>query len=176
MTFNTLESKNIFSGKAFQVQVDSVQTPDGGIMRVEIIKHPSAVTILPIENRKIWFVRQYRHAAGLEILELPAGTLEPGEEPIFCAHREIREEIGMSAKEMKEIGGFYLAPGYSSEYLHAFLATGLEPAPLPGDVDEFIQVETMPVEEVYNMAERGLIFDGKTLATLLLAQKLLDIR
>ncbi|NMC13198.1 MAG: NUDIX hydrolase [Chloroflexi bacterium] len=176
MNFNTLESKKIYSGKAFQVQVDSVQAPNGLMMQVEIIKHPSAVTILPIDEQNIWFVRQYRHAAGLEILELPAGTLEPGEEPILCAHREIREEIGMSAKIMKEIGGFYLAPGYSSEYLYAFLASGLEPAPLPGDTDEFIQVETIPIQTVFEMAEGGQIFDGKTLATLLLARKLLDIR
>jgi len=170
MVFKTLGSQNIFSGKTFQLQVDSVQAPNGLIMKIEIVKHPDAVTILPIDHQNIWFVRQYRHAAGLELLELPAGTLEPGEEPILCAHREIREEIGMSAREMKHIGGFYLAPGYSSEYLHAFLATGLESAPLPGDADEFIQVETIPINKAIQMAERGQFNDGKTLATLMLAR------
>lgn len=170
MGFKTLDSKNIFTGKAFQLQVDSVQAPNGLVMQLEIIKHPYAVTILPIDEKYIWFVRQYRHAAGLEILELPAGTLEPDEKPLLCAHREIREEIGMSAREMKEIGGFYLAPGYSSEYLYAYLASGLESAPLPGDADEFIQVETIPIDKAYQMAESGQFNDGKTLATLILAR------
>ncbi len=173
MVFKTLDSKKIFSGKAFQLQVDSVQAPNGMVMQLEIIKHPSAVTILPMDNQNIWFVRQYRHAAGLDILELPAGTLEPGEKPLSCAHREIREEIGMSAREMKEIGAFYLAPGYSPEFLYAYLATGLEAAPLPGDADEFIQVEILSIEKAFQMAESGQIKDAKTLATLLLARQLI---
>ena len=173
MGFKTLDSKTIFSGKAFKLLVDSVQAPNGMVMQLEIIKHPYAVTILPIDEKNIWFVRQYRHAAGLDMLELPAGTLEPDEKPLPCAHREIREEIGMSAREMKEIGGFHLAPGYSSEYLYAFMATGLESAPLPGDADEFIQVETIPIEKAYQMAENGQINDGKTLATLMLARSLI---
>jgi ADP-ribose pyrophosphatase len=173
MVFKTLESKNIFHGKAFQLQLDAVQAPNGLVMQLEIIKHPSAVTILPVQDENIWFVRQYRHATGLEMLELPAGTLEPNEEPLICAHREIREEIGMSAREMKEIGAFYLAPGYSSEFLHAYLATGLESAPLPGDDDEFIQVEVIPIEKVFRMAENGQFNDGKTLATLMLARSII---
>ncbi|MBN1535839.1 MAG: NUDIX hydrolase [Anaerolineales bacterium] len=173
MVFKTLASEPLYSGKAFQLYVDSVQAPNGMLMQLEIIKHPNAVTILPVDNQNIWFVRQYRHAAGLEMLELPAGTLEEGEKPLLCAHREIREEIGMSAQEMNEIGGFYLAPGYSSEYLYAFLARGLKPNPLPGDVDEFIQVETMPIEQAYQLAESGQINDGKTLATLMLARPLI---
>jgi ADP-ribose pyrophosphatase len=173
MEFKTLDSKNIFSGKAFQLQIDSVQAPNGMVMQLEIIKHPSAVTILPVEDGNIWFVRQYRHAAGLELLELPAGTLEPDEKPLVCAHREIREEIGMSAREMKEIGAFYLAPGYSSEFLYAYLATGLDAAPLPGDADEFIQVEVIPIDKAFFMAENGQFNDGKTLATLMLARAIL---
>jgi ADP-ribose pyrophosphatase len=173
MVFKTLDSKNVFSGKAFQLQIDSVQAPNGMIMQLEIIKHPSAVTILPVDDGNIWFVRQYRHAAGLELLELPAGTLEPDEKPLACAHREIREEIGMSAKEMKEIGAFYLAPGYSSEFLYTYLATGLESAPLPGDEDEFIQVEIIPIEKAFYMAENGQITDAKTLATMMLARAIL---
>ncbi len=173
MAFKTLDSKNVFNGKAFQLQIDSVEAPNGMVMQLEIIKHPAAVTILPVEDGNIWFVRQYRHAAGLELLELPAGTLEPDEKPLVCAHREIREEIGMSAREMKEMGAFYLAPGYSSELLYAYLATGLEVAPLPGDADEFIQVEVIPVEKAFFMAENGQINDGKTLATLMLARAIL---
>lgn len=173
MEFKTLDSKNIFNGKAFNLHLDTVKAPNGLQMQLEIIKHLWAVTILPVDEKNIWFVRQYRHAAGLEMLELPAGTLETDEKPLTCAHREIREEIGMSAREMKELGGFYLAPGYSSEYLYAYLATGLESNPLPGDVDEFIQVETIPIKKAFQMAEGGQINDGKTLATLMLARPLI---
>jgi len=176
MGFKTLASKTIFNGKAFNLHIETVEAPNGMHMQLEIIKHPCAVTILPIDDNNIWLVRQYRHAAGLEMLELPAGTLEPDEKPLLCAHREIREEIGMSAREMKEMGGFYLAPGYSSEYLYAYLATGLQPDPLPGDADEFIQVEIMPIGKAYQMAECGQINDGKTLATLMLARPIIFSR
>lgn len=173
MEFKTLDSKKIYNGKAFNLHVETVQAPNGLHMQLEIIKHPWAVTILPIDEKNIWFVRQYRHGAGLEMLELPAGTLEADEKTLACAHREIREEIGMSAREMKDLGGFYLAPGYSSEYLYAYLATGLESNPLPGDIDEFIHVEIIPIDKAYQMAESGQINDGKTLATLMLARPLI---
>jgi ADP-ribose pyrophosphatase len=116
-------------------------------------------------------VRQYRHAAGQELLELPAGALEPGEPPEACARREIREEIGMAAEKIQKIGEFFLAPGYSTEYMHVFLATGLRRDPLPGDPDEFLSVETYPVIEVLRMVAGGEIQDAKTLAALLVAQR-----
>jgi ADP-ribose pyrophosphatase len=100
------------------------------------------------------------------LLEIPAGTIEPGEDPQATAAREIREEIGMAASSITPIGGFYLAPGYSTEYMHLFLATELSPEPLKHDHGEFIQVEKHAVQEVYRMLEQGEINDGKTVAIL----------
>ena len=107
------------------------------------------------------------------LLELPAGVLEEGEDPLVSAEREIREEIGMGAEELRELGGFYLAPGYTDEYMTIFLATGLHPSPLEPDEDEFLNLVTMSVEEAYQKALAGEIQDGKTLAALLLAMPLI---
>lgn len=172
MKFETLHSEAVYRGKAFGVRRDQVRLPDGQSARLDIVEHVGAVTILPLDDQgRIWFVRQYRHPAAQELLELPAGTLEPGEPPEVCAHREIREETGQAAGEMRKIGEFFLAPGYSTEYMHVFLATQLRPDPLPGDQDEFLSVEVWPVAEVFHMVERGEIQDGKTLAALMLAHR-----
>lgn len=173
MNMKTLQSSPIYKGKVFTVRQDQVQLPSGKIARLDIVQHHGAVVILPFEDNLIWFVRQYRHAAGEVLLELPAGTLEPSEDGETCAYREIREEIGMAAGQLKRIGEFFLAPGYSTEYLQIFIARDLTPAPLPQDEDEQITVEKIPVEEAYQMAFRGELRDAKTLAALLLAQPLL---
>ncbi len=104
------------------------------------------MVILPVDDQgNLFFVRQYRHAAGLDLLELPAGTLDEGEAPEACARREVREETGMAAGKMEHLGGFYLAPGYSTEYMHVYLATGLHSDPLEADADEFLTVEVIPL-------------------------------
>lgn len=175
MKHQTLHSESIYQGKAFGVRRDQVRMPDGHSTRLEIVEHGGAVTILPLDDqRRIWFVRQYRHPAAQELLELPAGTLEPNEPPEACAHREIREETGQAAGKMIKLGEFFLAPGYSTEYMHVFLATQLRHDPLPGDQDEFFRVEALPVDEVFQMVERGEIQDAKTLATLMLARRWLS--
>lgn len=172
MKYQTLHSESIFRGKAFGVRRDQVRLPDGHSTRLEIVEHVGAVTVLPVDDQgRIWFVRQYRHPAAQELLELPAGTLEPGEPPEVCAHREIREETGQAAGKMIKLGEFYLAPGYSTEYMHVYLATQLHPDPLPGDQDEFLSVDAIPVEQVFQMVERGEILDAKTLAALMLARR-----
>ena len=169
--FKLIQSKTSFQGKVFDVRHDRVRLPNGQFTTLDIIAHPPAVVLLPVDNTNlIWFVRQYRHAAERLILELPAGVIEPDETPEDCALREIREEIGMSANQIQKIGEFFLAPGYSSEYLYIFLATGLEPDPLPGDDDEFISVEKISIDMALTMAEEGRINDAKSLATLLLAR------
>jgi ADP-ribose pyrophosphatase len=101
---------------------------------------------------------------------LPAGTLEPDEDPLVCAQREVREETGMAAGQIKEIGGFYLAPGYSTEFMRVYLATALTHNPLEADADEFLSVEVMPIPEAIAKAGRGEFPDAKTLAALLLAK------
>lgn len=171
MKYQMQHSETAYQGKAFKVRRDQVSLPDGQIARLDIVEHIGAVTILPLDDEeRIWFVRQYRHPAGQELLELPAGTLEPGELPEACAHREIREEVGLAAGKLRKLGEFFLAPGYSTETMHVFLATELRPDPLPGDHDEFINVEVYRRAEVFQMVLRGEIQDAKTLAALLLAQ------
>lgn len=170
----TIRSETIFHGKVFNLRHDEVRAPDGRALSLDIIEHGGAVTMLPVDDQgQIWFIRQYRHAAGKVLLELPAGATELGEAPLASAQREIREEIGMGAKELKELGGFYLAPGYSTEYLTIYLARGLFEAPLEQDEDEMIEIEKVSIARAYEMAERGQIEDAKTLASLLLAKPFL---
>ncbi|RPI26378.1 MAG: NUDIX hydrolase [Chloroflexota bacterium] len=173
MRFKLLQSETVFEGRVFKVRRDQVELPNGKQAVLDIVEHRAAVTLLPLdEKRQIWFVRQYRHAAGEEVLELPAGVLEAGEDPEIGAQREVREEIGMAAGKMTKLGEFFLAPGYTTEYMHAFLASELKPDPLEMDEDEFLSVEKVPAEEAYRMALQGEIRDAKSLATLMIARPL----
>ncbi len=174
--FKTLKSETKYRGKAFSVRKDQVRLPQGRIADLDIVEHVGAVTILPIDSDgNIWFVRQYRHATGDELLELPAGTLEDDEAPAVCAQRELQEEIGMRAERMQLIGEFYLAPGYSTELMYVYLASELSPSTLPGDEDEFLKVEKIHVTQVLEMAWENQLHDAKTLAGLMLALPHLDI-
>jgi ADP-ribose pyrophosphatase len=171
MPFELLSSESTYQGKAFSVRRDQLRLPDGALAHLDIVEHVGAVTVLPIDDEgQVWFVRQYRHAAGIELLELPAGTLEAGEDPEVCALREIREETGMAASKLQKIGEFFLAPGYSTEYMHVYLAQALRHDPLPGDQDEFLSVERYPMAQVFAMLRNGEIRDAKTIAVLCLAQ------
>lgn len=174
MEFKILDKQNIFQGRALKLWVERVKYPDGREVSFEIIRHPGAVTILPVdENDMVWFVRQYRPTVHEMFLELPAGTLEKGEAPEVTAAREIREEIGMAAGELTHLGGFYASPGYSTEYLHAFLARNLKPSPLAQDDGEIIEIEKYPLSDIFHMVEDGTIQDSKTIATIAMARKYL---
>jgi ADP-ribose pyrophosphatase len=175
MAFELLSSEITYAGKAFTVRRDQIRLPDGASARLDIVEHVGAVTILPLDAEgQVWFVRQYRHAAGVELLELPAGTLEAGEEPEACAYREIREETGMAAGRLQKVGEFFLAPGYSTEYMHVYLARDLTHDPLPGDQDEFLSVERYPLAQVVEMLHSGVIQDAKTIAALSLARPFIE--
>ncbi len=170
-TYEIIHSDTIFKGHAFSVELLLTQLPDGNRKVYELVRHSQAVTLVPIDPAgQIYFVRQYRIGAGQALLELPAGVLEPGEDPAGGAGREVREETGLAAGKLLKLGEFFLAPGYSSELMHVFLATDLYPSPLQPDDDEFLQVEKMLVHRAYEMVDAGLIKDGKTLAALLLAR------
>jgi ADP-ribose pyrophosphatase len=176
MPFKTLNQKIQYHGHAFDVALVHVQLPDGRERNYDLVKHKDSITVLPVgANGEIYFVNQHRIGAGGDLLELPAGVQEAGEDPLACARREIREEIGLAAEDFKELGGFYLAPGYTEEYMTVFLAMGLYESPLEADADEFLEVKSFTIEEVYRKALAGEFHDGKTLAALLLAQPLLDI-
>ena len=175
MKYKTLQSRKMYQGRAFDVRKDEVRLPNGLSTYLDIVEHVNAVTILPIDAEgQVWCVRQYRHPAGGEILELPAGTLEDGEDPMTCAHREIQEEIGMGTGSLQKIGEYYLAPGYSTEFMHVYLAMDLYPSSLPHDEDEFLTVVRHPLTRVLEFARSGGIQDAKTLASLFLAVPFLD--
>jgi ADP-ribose pyrophosphatase len=175
MSFELLNSEIVYPGRAFTIRRDTLRLPDGHETRFDIVEHPGSVVILPVDDQgNLLFVRQYRHAARLDLLELPAGTLDKGEAPNACASREVREETGMAAEKMEHLGGFYLAPGYATEYMHVFLATGLHSDPLEADADEFITVEVIPLGQALEMARHGQIPDAKSLAAILLAQTHLE--
>jgi len=174
MKIQTLTSEKMYKGRAFDVRRDEVLLPNGKTTRLDIVEHSGAVTILPVDDEGfIWFVKQYRHPAGCEILELPAGTLEAGEDPLVCAHREIQEEIGMGSRDLKKIGEFFLAPGYSTEYMYIFLAKDLYSSSLPQDEDEILEPVRLPLDEVKAKITNGKIQDAKTIASLFLAQELI---
>jgi ADP-ribose pyrophosphatase len=174
MDFTILNRKTIYEGRAFDVQKVLARLPDGRQHEYDLVRHSGAVTLVPVDqDGNMWFVRQFRVGALQELLELPAGLMEKDEPPEISAGRELREEIGMAAGELRELGHFYMAPGYSSEYMYIYLATGLHPSPLPQDEDEFLQVQAIPVKQVYEMVYANQVYDGKTLAALLLAEPFL---
>ncbi|MGZ9223898.1 MAG: NUDIX hydrolase [Anaerolineales bacterium] len=175
MPFELIRSETLLQGRAFKIRRDYLKTPDGRETKLEIVDHGGSVVIIPIDDEKnLLFVRQYRHAAKADLLELPAGTRDEEEPFEKCAAREIREETGMEAGKLQKVGEFYLAPGYSTEFMAVFVATDLKENPLRADEDEFLQVEKFPVKKAIEMAEHGEVPDAKSLAALLLARSHLE--
>lgn len=170
MPYRKTHSATVFEGKVFKVRVDEILKPSGETTRVDVVEHGGAVVIVPMDPQgRIFFVDQYRYPIEARLLELPAGTLDANEDPQECAIRECREEIGMSPGRLLHLGGFYLAPGYSTEHLHLYLADDLSPAALERDEDEDIIIRILSMEQVRQGLQAGLFQDGKTLAGLLLA-------
>lgn len=167
-----LQREPIYEGRIVKLYVETVRLPNGEEARREIIRHQGAVAIVPLDaEKRVTLVRQFRLAAGRHLLEIPAGTLEPGEEPLICAERELQEEAGLFPGKLESLGGIFVAPGYSSEYIHLFLATDLRPSRLEGDADEFLEVSSLPLEEALALIDAGEINDGKTITALLLAAR-----
>jgi ADP-ribose pyrophosphatase len=167
-----IEGERVYEGRILDLEVDRVRLASGSEAQREVIRHKGAVVILPLhDDGRVELVRQYRYPLDAAILELPAGKLDPGEEPIDCAGRELAEETGWKAAEIHELGSFFTTPGFSDEVIHAFVGTPLEPAPdVSQDPDEAIDNVTMTVEEALAACRDGAIQDSKTLATILLAQ------
>jgi ADP-ribose pyrophosphatase len=171
MKFEQIGREEMYAGRAFKVARIEARLPNGEQRKFDLVEHPDSVSIVPVDGEgNLLFVRQYRLGAKDLLLELPAGVLDEGETPSTAAAREMREETGLAAENLSPLGEFYLAPGYASEKMTAFLATGLTDSPLDQDEDEFIEIERVPVREAYEMAARGAIRDGKSLAALLLAR------
>ncbi len=158
----------LYSGRVFDVVRHKVRLPNGRVSIRDFVKHPGAVAIVAVTSSgEVVLVRQYRHAAGEELLELPAGTLELGEQPIECARRELLEETGYVADELVELFRCFLAPGYSSEVMYFYLAKGLREAEERPEEHEVSEALLLPIDEALKMIERGGIRDSKTVAGLL---------
>lgn len=164
-----VSSQPIYKGRVIEVRVDEIEVEPGRTYKRDVVSHPGAVVIIPIDAQKrVLWVTQYRYAAGKTLLELPAGTLEAGEEPELCARRELIEEVGFAAETWQALGGFYSAPGFCTEYLYAYAATDLHEDHADGDEDEDITVLPLTLEESLARMDAGEIVDAKSIATLML--------
>ena len=174
MTRRLIVSEKIFSGTIFTVERDRIQEPDGSEIVREVVRHPGGAGGLPLfEDGTVALVRQYRHPAGRDLLEIPAGRMEPGETPELCAAREIEQEIGYRPGRIEKIAEFFSTPGFCEERLFVYLATRLLPAQQNLDHDEFVEVVRIPLADAILMANRGEIEDSKTLVALLMADRLI---
>jgi ADP-ribose pyrophosphatase len=165
----------VYHGRVVSLDIDTVQYPNGRIQEMEMVRHPGAVAILPFlsdpsgEDPTILLIRQYRHAAGGYIHEIPAGRLEVGEEPADCARRELLEETGFDCNRVEPLLTFFTTPGFTDERIHAFVAMDLRKRVASPDPDEVIEVEPRRLSAALGMIDRGEIQDAKTIAILLFA-------
>jgi len=176
MSFETiLASEKIYEGHLIDLRVDQVRTPAGLEAVREVIEHPGAVGIVALDDlQRVVLVKQYRHAVRAMTIEIPAGTLNVGEDPLAAAQRELREEIGCRAEHIERMTGIDTAPSFSTEHIHLYLATGLVPDRLAMDADEAIDVLRLSLPEAIGQIKSGAITDSKTVGALLLAQVWLD--
>jgi ADP-ribose pyrophosphatase len=173
----TTQSEQIFKGRVVSLRVDQVRMEDGRVMRQEVVEHVPSIGVIPLwDEETVVLIRQYRHPTGEALLEIPAGSFDPEEEAEACAQRELAEEIGYRAGEIVALGGFYLAPGWTTEYMHIFLARDLQPAKATPDEDEAITLERMSLADLDRRVSAGEIRDAKTLAALYLARGHLERR
>ena len=167
-----VRSEQVFQGRLLSLQVDEVLLPDGTSARREVVLHPGAVSVVAVTaDRRVVMVRQWRHAVGEALVEIPAGTLRAGEDPAECARRELMEEAGYEPASLDPLAEFWSAPGFLQEYMRVYLALDLRPAALPADEDERVEPLLIPWEEALQMCTDGRIRDAKSLAGLLLAQR-----
>jgi ADP-ribose pyrophosphatase len=166
-----ISSKKVFEGPIFRVVSQRVQEPDGVRVRRDIVQHNGSIVILALEESgskpRVLLERQYRHAAGNRLWELPAGSLEPGENKLAAAKRELQEETGYTAAHWQRALFFYVSPGFLTESMEVFLARGLKKGKAQPEDDERIVTRLVPLSQAVDMAMRGKIQDAKTLASLL---------
>ena len=168
MEETTLHSEVVYEGRIVKLSILDVVLPDGKPAKRELIRHPGAVAMVAFDDdQNVLLVRQFRIAAGRVLLEIPAGTLEPGEAPLVCAERELQEETGYRPGKLEALGGIFPAPGYTTEFIHLFQASELTVSHLDHDDDEFIEVERMPLTKAIDLIDTGEIADGKSVAGLL---------
>ncbi|RKO68164.1 NUDIX hydrolase [Desulfofundulus salinus] len=174
LTEKKLDSRMVYRGKILNLRVDTVLLPDGRTGTREVVEYAGAVAIVALnEKKEVFLVRQYRYPVGKELLEIPAGKIENGEEPLQCAQRELAEETGLRAERWQPLCSFYSTPGFTSEKMYLFLARDLNQEGQHPDEDEFVQVVKVPLDEALAMLWRGEICDAKSTAGLLATHYLL---
>jgi len=168
-----LDSRRIYTGRVVRLDVDTVRFPDGSTGELEMIRHPGAAAVVPCASDPpgadptILLIRQYRYATGGELWEIPAGTLDPGEDPEACARRELLEETGVTAARLERLTSIWTTPGFTTEVIHLYLATGLTAGEPSRERDEFIEVVPQPLSRVLELIRDGAIVDAKTVVAIL---------
>ncbi len=167
--YPSAKTERIYDGKVVNLRIDSLRLADGREVKMEIVEHAEVVHILPVdESGKLLLVRQYRAAVDKELLETPAGGIEPGEDAEAAAQRELREETGYRAENFRLLGSVYSSPGFCTELNHLFLATGLSHDPLEPDADEDIALVPVTIAEAEEMVSKSEIGDAKSATAILL--------
>jgi ADP-ribose pyrophosphatase len=165
----TLSSRLVFSGRAVRLRVDEIKLPDGRKTSREIVEHDDCVAVIPLDAvGNVLLVKQFRKPVEKNLLEIPAGGVDPGEEPEATVRREMREETGYLPRKIERLGGFYASPGYCTEYLHLYLAYDLVPDRLQAEDSDSIELVPVPLNQVAGLIASGDICDAKSIAGLLL--------
>lgn len=174
-TEKQLETKRIFEGRVINVRVDKVELPDGRTAPREIVEHNGGVGVIPLtDDGEVFMVSQYRTAAKMAMIEIPAGKLEKGEDPLECGKRELIEETGYSASEMIPLGAYYATPGYCEEKLTIYLARGLQWQGQNLDDGEFLNVKKYKLDDLFDMVMNNEIYDCKTAIAILKAKQIIN--
>ena len=164
----TLSSRLIYEGQVVKLRVDTVKRPDGRETTREIVEYSDCVAIIAIDaDDNVLLVEQFRKPVEKALLEIPAGGIDPGEDPVTTVCRELREETGYLPRKVERLGGFYSAPGYSSEYLYLYLATDLTPSPLHAEDTDSIRLVRVPIAQISSLITSGRTCDAKSIAGLL---------
>ena len=170
-----VSTRRIYTGRVINLDIDTVQFPNGSVGELEMIRHPGASAVVPFlsdpsgDDPQILLIRQYRYAAERYLYEIPAGRLDPGEAPDECARRELREETGCEAERVERLFTMFTTPGFTDEQIHVFMAIGITRGEDAREADEFIEMETMALSHALTLVERGEIQDAKTALGLLYA-------
>jgi ADP-ribose pyrophosphatase len=164
----TLSSKQIYEGRSVSLRVDKIEMPDGRETTREVVEHRDCVAIIPIDaDDNVLLVSQFRYPVEKELLEIPAGGIDTGEDPADAVRREMQEETGYLPEKVERLGGFYSSPGFCTEYLHLYLATDLTPSQLYAEDTESIRLVRTPIAEIPGLITSGSICDAKSIAGLL---------